>query len=1192
MAHRLSTAVLVLLLLVIAPYSQNQSSLEELHDPRMNPANPTGVDLHVTEVSIAYTSTSDQSNFRMFSSNHPIAGFNRPANLYVIDGMVDVESTLTVTVENIGTANSGVVDITVTLLHNEYEFFEFVNTTVQMNGLSGGSSDTAQVPILPGYAGNHSMLIRATSTVADDDDSNNILNRHFTAGSMYFNCDTTTNWSFNPGWSLSTDTSISRGSSCHIGNGQSSMYANNMLTSMITPLMDMSDAVSSPLRTNGLSFYYTGSSAANDALRVYGTDDMGAWVQVATLSGTVDQSFFDGVNWQTFTLTDKGAASPLIPVPDALFHARSQFKFEFTSDATGTDVGFYLDEIVVVYDQKVKIGEFDVEAQGIATTGAIPGNWGSVTVQIMNTGNITETFVPTISGIPEEWASYFARPSGTSFDPSFGLTVRPGEPAQFNLMLMPDVNASIGYQQMSIDVVSKQYPNVNTTLPVQFLVKADRIPSIVTPPTKPNCPPTYSCSFDVQITNLGDATDVFDLMLDTTMLAAGWDVQYEWTQRESVLVRPLQPQSVTLVMSVPSTAAPDTVVQFGLTMTAQNDTMRVASANIDISASMISNASVLLAEHDPLHVVTVQPGEETDLFYTITNHASRQDIFAMRVDVNNLGQWIVDQPTRPSAVLNPGASATFAVTVTSPTTAQAGDRGPTLTPVIESERSQMVIEGEAFDGLRAASVHDVVLEAANLPSRVYPGQINDLVFNITNLGNGPASMTLSPDSLPFGWTYDIMQDEQVDNNSIELTPSYELNDRTSVVVQVFVPGDDDAGSRTNIQWSLVLNQGHLDNNPEDNTVEWTTLTAAVRSITMAKGIASAVGAVGQPVHAEALLLNRGNALEDRLSLRATFSTSPPTSDVVAFFTLSGGDRPIGEDVPFVLNGNSTMKLRMDLLLPNDVDLNTRLVVRFEVVGAQDDEGLPVTIEAEHLIVVQQRRHVNVTIQDVLFGDDPRNSPALIWINATSTSTNQESLRLNATYPADWQVVCNKRLLNSSGERIVLPPGTPTSKSSQTLCEVLNLGGASGGEVMFSLYSDDGIVGSEETLFIEFKELEAESGLSSTTVAIGGGGFAILVVLMVQLMRYSGSRRNTEDDIEKYTPPLQEHAPSGPPISTQISDDFSQDIEVEIEKRVDSEHPRTNSERSNGPPVPSSGLPEGWTMEQWSYYGQQYLDGTL
>ena len=29
-----------------------------------------------------------------------------------------------------------------------------------------------------------------------------------------------------------------------------------------------------------------------------------------------------------------------------------------------------------------------------------------------------------------------------------------------------------------------------------------------------------------------------------------------------------------------------------------------------------------------------------------------------------------------------------------------------------------------------------------------------------------------------------------------------------------------------------------------------------------------------------------------------------------------------------------------------------------------------------------------------------------------------------------------------------------------------------------------------------------------------------------------------------------------------------------------------------PPIPDSGLPPGWTDEQWSYYGQQYLDGTL
>ena len=27
----------------------------------------------------------------------------------------------------------------------------------------------------------------------------------------------------------------------------------------------------------------------------------------------------------------------------------------------------------------------------------------------------------------------------------------------------------------------------------------------------------------------------------------------------------------------------------------------------------------------------------------------------------------------------------------------------------------------------------------------------------------------------------------------------------------------------------------------------------------------------------------------------------------------------------------------------------------------------------------------------------------------------------------------------------------------------------------------------------------------------------------------------------------------------------------------------------GPPLPEDGLPEGWTMEQWQFYGQEWLD---
>ena len=36
-------------------------------------------------------------------------------------------------------------------------------------------------------------------------------------------------------------------------------------------------------------------------------------------------------------------------------------------------------------------------------------------------------------------------------------------------------------------------------------------------------------------------------------------------------------------------------------------------------------------------------------------------------------------------------------------------------------------------------------------------------------------------------------------------------------------------------------------------------------------------------------------------------------------------------------------------------------------------------------------------------------------------------------------------------------------------------------------------------------------------------------------------------------------------------------------------PASASDVQTGPPIPETGLPEGWTMEQWEHYGQQWLD---
>jgi len=56
--------------------------------------------------------------------------------------------------------------------------------------------------------------------------------------------------------------------------------------------------------------------------------------------------------------------------------------------------------------------------------------------------------------------------------------------------------------------------------------------------------------------------------------------------------------------------------------------------------------------------------------------------------------------------------------------------------------------------------------------------------------------------------------------------------------------------------------------------------------------------------------------------------------------------------------------------------------------------------------------------------------------------------------------------------------------------------------------------------------------------------------------------------------IQQRRPEGPPPAYL----FQQSLE---------QAPGTSAQA--GPPLPPTGLPEGWTMEQWEHYGQQYLD---
>ncbi|RJU82729.1 MAG: hypothetical protein DWB99_03795 [Candidatus Poseidoniales archaeon] len=56
--------------------------------------------------------------------------------------------------------------------------------------------------------------------------------------------------------------------------------------------------------------------------------------------------------------------------------------------------------------------------------------------------------------------------------------------------------------------------------------------------------------------------------------------------------------------------------------------------------------------------------------------------------------------------------------------------------------------------------------------------------------------------------------------------------------------------------------------------------------------------------------------------------------------------------------------------------------------------------------------------------------------------------------------------------------------------------------------------------------------------------------------------------------------SNPPTVTQnhIGNTLRRNVEINSRQAID-----------DSPPLPQTGLPEGWTIEQWNYYGAQWLE---
>jgi hypothetical protein len=196
----------------------------------------------------------------------------------------------------------------------------------------------------------------------------------------------------------------------------------------------------------------------------------------------------------------------------------------------------------------------------------------------------------------------------------------------------------------------------------------------------------------------------------------------------------------------------------------------------------------------------------------------------------------------------------------------------------------------------------------------------------------------------------------------------------------------------------------------------------------------------------------------------------------------------------------------------------------------------------------------------------------LWINNTIESTTNETLTIGFNTPPDWNLLCQSSLVNNSEVTIESPFIASIIRTPSTYCEVLNNGMILEGKLTISVSDSSGKVISQTSISYTFQDKTSDSTSLSVTMI---GGMSLLLLVLIVVLMY-GIRTVTNDRLEtSESKPVNGPPISGPPISNQIIDQTTSSVTKE----------------GASPPLPENGLPQGWTMEQWKYYGQQYLEMT-
>ena len=1078
----------------------------------------SGIDVTPTDFDITYTSSSDETKYRLLSSHDPSgSGFNRPVDLFVIDGMLNKSSKIEVTLQNLGTTASGAFTISLVVLHNEYTGFEILNTTLNVGSIGAGGTATTSTNWIPRYGGNHTMI--ATTQIANDDNKlNDGLTRSLAIGQIYDNCDTQGSWNLASGWSVDSTVSLSN-SAFNIGSGgTSSTYGASWDRSLTSPVFDFSNAHSAPNTNAKVGFFYTGSAGSGDGIRFEWYDaNSGNWVNTVnngyTFSGVVDADLTDGSNWWILNQENSpgGTQRPGVNIPTSVLNSQTQMRIRFISDATDNGAGYWFEDIVMIYEEKAWPEEFQVSLSKGVDGHARRGHWADQIVTIHNDGNLTDFYQPSVTGLPTGWESQFVHLSGSTILPSMDIEVGPGETFSFKVQIKPGPSATTGSHSSTTHVTSTQQGGTSASIAINTLVDPEYIPDWVSPPSSLYCLPGSSCEFSVNLSNIGDGSDTFAVAATQVIQWANWTFDVSFNQPPTVTIAPGSSSPVLLQADIPLSALPGQTASIDLVATSQADNTVTATIRVNLTASMVTDASTAVSQSDvPPNGWWVEPSESVLIPFTVWNNASSQDTFTFALDPNNMRGWNATLPATTTLVIRSQESAKIVVTLTAPPTAQSGDPAPLLTPIVLSTTSGTTADSTPYGGVRVTMLHDLTIRPLGTPTDVIPGENSVFSFEVENFGNGDELALLSTSGIPSTWNYHFEVGATEVTGPVSLSPAYDGNHIIQVQLIFAPPGGEEANLELDIT-AIVQPADGGDINASDNSHEFTVRTQRVTTPVLVMNT-STLDVKTDSLHVlELSVLNDGNAVDGAMKVRITADTIIPgitsslTSGSSIVYLNEWLDTPIPPQTP----------LGLDWLIEIDSDVlvGTRIIFTVSLEASPDDLGNQRIVNKTLVLTVTSHRELvyshSLSIPQVV---EP-GERLLFEINVTSYSSFTEELVLRVGEGEAWKVICINEPAEDYRWQVVLPStNDPDGRGHVWDCEATVPDTPNVNSMDFNVYSSDEKIWYATTdLLIEEAEIEEGGfflglGDANKQMPILIGSVALLFLIFVSGMVIAINRK--------------------------------------------------------------------------------------